>query len=126
MIFFLGGCTGAGKKTFIPADNPNIAYIGRFDKSDPKRPVFMYSGCMIRTVFKGTSITLVMKDDSLRNWFNVMIDDSLFVLKSDHKDSIYLLASGLENKKHTVEIFRRIVSGMGEIPLSLVFIWKEA
>src|SRR5512133_1034913 len=81
-ILFLGGCTGSGKKTFIPADNPNIALIGRFDKSDPKKPVFMYSGCLVRTVFKGTSIALVMKDDSLRNWFNVIIDDSLFVIKA--------------------------------------------
>lgn len=101
------GCTSSDKKTFIPADNPNIAYIGRFDKSDPQKPVFMYSGCIVRTVFKGTSIALVMKDDSLRNWFNVIIDDSLFVIKADRKDSIYLLASGLENKKHTLEIIRR-------------------
>lgn len=103
----LSGCTSSDKKTFIPADNPNIAYIGRFDKSDPQKPVFMYSGCIVRTVFKGTSIALVMKDDSLRNWFNVIIDDSLFVIKADRKDSIYLLASGLENKKHTLEIIRR-------------------
>ncbi len=101
------GCTSSDKKTFIPADNPNIAYIGRFDKSDPQKPVFMYSGCIVRTVFKGTSIALVMKDDSLRNWFNVIVDDSLFVIKADRKDSIYLLASGLENKKHTLEIIRR-------------------
>ncbi len=107
IILLLSGCTGSGKKTFIPADNPNIAYIGRFDKSDPQKPVFMYSGCIVRTVFKGTSIALVMKDDSLRNWFNVIIDDSLFVMKADHKDSIYQLASGLENKKHTLEIVRR-------------------
>lgn len=103
----LAGCSGSGKKTFVPADDPNIAYIGRFDKSDPKKPVFMYSACVVRTVFKGTSIALVMKDDSLRNWFNVIVDDSLFVLKADHKDSIYQLASGLENKKHTLEIIRR-------------------
>jgi lysophospholipase L1-like esterase len=107
LILVVGGCTESGKKTFIPADNPNIAYIGRFDKSDPQKPVFMYSGCIVRTVFKGTSIALVMKDDSLRNWFNVIIDDSLFVIKADHKDSIYQLASGLKNKKHTLEIVRR-------------------
>jgi hypothetical protein len=106
-ILVLSGCTGSSKKTFILADNPNIAYIGRFDKTDPKKPVFMYSGCIVRTVFKGTSVALVMKDDSLRNWFNVMIDDSLFVIKSDHKDSIYQLASGLKNGKHTLEIVRR-------------------
>lgn len=107
LILVLAGCSGSDKKSFIPADDPNIAYIGRFDKSDPKKPVFMYSGCIVRTVFEGTSIALVMKDDSLRNWFNVIIDDSLFVIKADHKDSLYQLADGLKNKKHTLEIIRR-------------------
>jgi lysophospholipase L1-like esterase len=48
-----------------------------------------------------------MKDDSLRNWFNVIIDDSLFVLKADRVDSVYQLVTGLKNEKHTLEIFRR-------------------
>jgi hypothetical protein len=91
----------------MAADNPNIAYIGRFDFSDVKRPVFMYSGCAIRTVFKGTSVELVMKDDSLRNRFTIIIDDSLFVITANKRNSSHLLATGLQNKKHTLEIIRR-------------------
>lgn len=93
-------------KSFISADNKNISYIGRFDFSDKKKPVFMYSGCTIRTVFKGTSVDLVM-DDSHKNWFNVILDDSLFTIKTDKEDNIYPLARNLKKGKHTLEIIRR-------------------
>jgi hypothetical protein len=104
---WIAACSGNAEKRLFTPDNPNIAYIGRFDFSDRKQPVFMYSGCEIRTVFKGTSVELIMADDSLRNWFNVFIDDSSFVIVADRKDSTYLLASDLQKKKHTLSIIRR-------------------
>ncbi|CAN5193200.1 SGNH/GDSL hydrolase family protein [soil metagenome] len=92
---------------FIPASDPNIQYIGRFDFSDKEKPVFMYSGCMIRTSFTGTSINIILKDDSLRNWFTVKLDDSLFIFKAEKKDGDYMLAQNLSDKKHTLEVSRR-------------------
>jgi lysophospholipase L1-like esterase len=107
LFIMLTACTKTGSKSFIPADNRNISYIGRFDFSNKLKPVFMYSGCAIRTCFNGTSVEMVMKDDSLRNMFNVIIDDSLSIIKTDKNDSIYLLAANLQDKKHTLEIIRR-------------------
>jgi lysophospholipase L1-like esterase len=107
LFLTLTACTQTGSKSFIAADNRKISYIGRFDFSDKLKPVFMYSGCAIRTVFNGTSVEMVIKDDSLRNMFNVIIDDSLSVITTDKKDSIYLLAANLQDKKHTLEIIRR-------------------
>ena len=95
------------EKVLVEASNKNITYIGRFDFSDLQKPVFMYSGCAIRTVFTGTSIDMVMQDDSLRNWFTVILDDSLFVIKTNKKDKRYSLANNLENKMHSIEIIRR-------------------
>jgi len=92
---------------FIPASNPNIQYIGRFDFSEKDKPVFMYSGCDIRTAFTGTSISVLLQDDSLRNWFTVKLDDTLFIFKSDKKEGIYPLAKNLPDKKHTLEVIRR-------------------
>ena len=67
----------------------------------------MYSGSEIRTSFTGTSIQLHLKDDSLRNWFTVKLDDSLFTFQSNNATGIYVLANNLTNKKHTIEISRR-------------------
>ncbi|MEO6328269.1 MAG: SGNH/GDSL hydrolase family protein, partial [Ginsengibacter sp.] len=92
---------------FISASNPNIQYIGRFDFSNKEKPVFMYSGSEIRTGFTGTSIAVLLQDDSLRNWFTVNLDDSTFIFKADKKDGKYLIAQHLADKKHFLEIFRR-------------------
>jgi hypothetical protein len=106
LIVLLPSCN-TGSKKFISADNRNIAFIGRFDLSDKASPVFMYSGSQIRTVFSGTSVEVVLKDDSLRNMFNVTVDDSLFVLTANKPDGVYLLAKNLEDRKHTLQIYRR-------------------
>ena len=90
----------------LPSD-PNIQYVGRFDFSQKEKPVFMYSGCTIRAGFTGSSISVLLYDDSLRNWFTVKLDDSLFIFKADKKDGVYLLAQHLADKKHILEIARR-------------------
>jgi hypothetical protein len=107
MALLLIACDRTGSKSFITADNPNIAFIGRFDFDDKMSPVFMYSGCEIRVTFTGTSVAAVMKDDSLRNMFTVIIDDSLFVLGTNKKDNTYQLADSLQDKRHSLRIIRR-------------------
>jgi lysophospholipase L1-like esterase len=95
------------QKTYVPPSDPNIQYVGRFDFSQKDKPVFMYSGCTIRAGFTGSSISVLFYDDSLRNWFTVKLDDSLFIFKTDKKDGVYLLAQHLADKKHILEIARR-------------------
>ncbi len=92
---------------FISASNANIQYTGRFDFSNKEKPVFMYSGCSIQTAFTGTSISLRLQDDSLKNWFTVKLDDSVFIFPSNKKEAVYQLAQNLTDKKHTIEISRR-------------------
>jgi lysophospholipase L1-like esterase len=67
----------------------------------------MYSGSQIRTVFTGTSVEVILKDDSLRNMFNVTVDDSLFILTTNKPDGVYLLAKDLKEGKHKLQIYRR-------------------
>lgn len=92
---------------FVPASNPNIQFIGRFDFSEKSKPLFMYSGTTIKTSFTGTSVSIKLLDDSLRNWFTVILDDSIFSFEANKKEGVYLLAKNLFNKKHQVEIIRR-------------------
>jgi hypothetical protein len=71
------------------------------------KPAFMYSGCAIRTRFTGTSVEMLMKDDSMRNLFTIVLDDSVFVRSMNEPDSSYLLASGLKDTIHSLNIIRR-------------------
>jgi len=91
----------------IPASNNHIQYIGRFDFTNRDTPVFMYSGCTIRTRFTGTSLVMHLLDDSLRNWFTVKLDDSLFTLHTNRVDGIYPIGNRLTDKQHSIEISRR-------------------
>jgi len=93
--------------THISPSNANIEYVGRFDFSNKEKPVFMYSGTALRIGFTGTSVSVLLQDDSLRNWFTVKLDDSLFIFKADRKDGDYSLGQHLPDKEHTLEIFRR-------------------
>ena len=45
-------------QTYVWPDNEKIKYTGRIDFSDPKMPVFSYSGVTIETEFTGTSVTV--------------------------------------------------------------------
>lgn len=107
LILIIAACSQTGSKKIVPADNKNINLVGRFDLSDKASPVFMYSGSLIRTDFNGTSIEVILKDDSLRNMFNVLIDDSMFVLTTNKPDGVYPLAGNLKDGKHSLEIHRR-------------------
>jgi len=91
----------------VTPDSPDILYTGRFDDSDSLKRVFMYSGSAIGLDFTGTSVDLIMKDDSLRNLYTVILDDSLFIFTANHNDNVYRLAENMEDKKHHVEIIRR-------------------
>ena len=91
----------------VNANDGSIEYVGRFDFADPQRPAFMYSGSMLRAGFTGTSITVRLQDDSLRNWYTVKLDDSVFIFKSDKRDGQYMLARNLRDTKHSIEISRR-------------------
>lgn len=92
---------------FVQANDKSITYTGRFDFTDATKPRFMYSGCAITTGFTGTSIAIKLKDDSLKNWFNVYIDDTLSKFESADSSGIYQLAQGLADTKHTITISRR-------------------
>lgn len=108
LLIILSACS---KKVIVDPsiypDNPNIVYTGRFDFSDSAKPVFMYSGSAIGIDFTGSSISIAMKDDSLRNYFTIVLDDSSFVLHTNRADSTYLLASGLNNTRHHLVVWRR-------------------
>ncbi len=95
----------SGQTNSILANSPNIAFIGRFDFSDPTQIAFMYSGCTIRTIFSGSSIQIVLKEQSA-NYFTIVIDNQVHILKTNAVDSVYTLAENLYDQKHHLDIIR--------------------
>ena len=103
----ISGYTGV-----IDADDPNIQYVGRFDRSDLKKAVFDWSGVYIRAAFKGTSCSIRLDDGE--NLYAVSIDDQEPQVLQTDTSMIYSIASGLTDTVHTVLIEKRTEAFVGK------------
>ena len=101
-----------GSTGIIDADNPNIQYVGRFDRSNPKKVTFDWPGVIIRAAFEGTSCYVWLNDGN--NLYNVTIDNQTpQVLVTDTAD-VYCVASDLADTVHTVLIQKRTEALVGK------------
>jgi hypothetical protein len=100
-------CKAADRDT-VYADNNLIEYTGRIDFADPLAPRFSYSGVSIRASFNGTSISAILDDDTGQNYYNVIVDGQVTsVIHITKGKKTYVLAEGLEDTMHEIELFKR-------------------
>jgi Carbohydrate esterase 2 N-terminal/GDSL-like Lipase/Acylhydrolase family/Secretion system C-terminal sorting domain len=105
----------AGSVDTIPAGNGLIEYTGRIDFSDPDAPKFSYSGVSIRACFTGTSIGMIMDDNTGQNYYNLILDGKLLdTVKITTGKKTYKIADGLENTTHEIEIIKRTEEMFGK------------
>jgi hypothetical protein len=97
----------AGNYDSICPSTPLIEYTGRIDFSNPVAPKFSYSGISIRACFTGSSISVLLNDESNNNQFYVLLDGVCVKrLKVDSGMHTYPVATGLNDTIHEVELFR--------------------
>ncbi|MDB5256711.1 MAG: hypothetical protein JWM14_1406 [Chitinophagaceae bacterium] len=114
-LAFLMNATGMAqnKSIVFPADAPEIVYAGRIDFTNPVRPSFCYSGVSIKTIFTGTELHMLLEDfatgdERTTNYFTVLVDEKVVqTLQTTTGKQSYLLASGLVNQRHSIELFKR-------------------
>lgn len=91
-------------------------FIGYFDTSDTDGPKFAWSNTTIKANFEGTgiSVNLISGGD---NWFNVIIDGVVQtpINVNAGTSSPIILASGLTNSTHTIELVKRTEANVGEV-----------
>ncbi|MDC6364901.1 MULTISPECIES: SGNH/GDSL hydrolase family protein [Flavobacteriaceae] len=100
-------CSTSEKELFVNYSNPNIKYSGRIDSSKAKGVDLYWSGTSIKLNFEGQSVAALFKDETGDNYYNVIIDDSLFIFRPDTLKQYHELATGLSKGKHALEIFKR-------------------
>jgi hypothetical protein len=95
---------------FIPANNPNINYYGRWDMTDSLNPKHSWPGIYIVAGFCGTSIGVRMNDNI--NYYNVYIDGRFFGIfhGSNESEADYILAGSLTNTNHILRFSQRNIS----------------
>jgi lysophospholipase L1-like esterase len=113
LLFILTALSGSSvkvKPSIIIPSHPNIQYMGRVVFNDPDTVDIWWVGTQITANFKGTSVKMIMSNNNeVTHYFNIIVDDALSVLAlpAFSIDSVYTLASGLNNKAHTVKIIKR-------------------
>jgi hypothetical protein len=95
------------QELFVAYDHPQVSFSGRIDTSSAEAATLFWSGTSIRLNFEGQSISAVFEDERGDNYYNVIIDDSLFIFRPEITKSTYVLASDLPQGKHKMEIFKR-------------------
>ena len=107
VVFFTVSCNNQ-KDIFIKYSNPNIDYSGRIDSLNKDGADLWWSGTSVKLNFKGEQIKALLKDSDGDNYYNIIIDDSVFsVLRPDTIKQFYTLAKDLSFSNHTLEIFKR-------------------
>jgi len=110
--FLLVGINSWAQTKFIPANNSNIRYVGRFDFSNPLEARFDWSGVYIQFTFRSAECSVKMSDTG-RNYYNVFVDNQpskTFEVKSD---TTLVIASGLGTQIHKVQIYKRTEGNQG-------------
>lgn len=93
----------AQASSFVPADDPNIVYMGRTSWRTPGSVSFTYPGVSIFADFEGTSLQMKAKPGS--GDFMVEVDSGLpFRIHFAAADSVITLAEGLVDGTHSVRL----------------------
>jgi len=98
----------------VPADDPNIAYIGRIDFADPKKPAFAFPGVQIVARFEGSALDVILSGGGNQNYFNVSVDDlPATVIQGNRSLKAYPIARDLASGEHTVRVWKRTEGNCG-------------
>lgn len=96
--------TPGGPQT-VPATDPRITYVGRFDFSDPAAPTFDWPGVLIEASFTGPALTLLLEDGN--NLYNLTLDGDTSVLWTYRDQASYPVATDLGPGLHTIRLVKR-------------------
>lgn len=101
-------------QTTIKFNDPHIHYMGRVAMRDSAAEL-SWSANAVKINFSGTGVSATLSDERSDNNYNVIVDDSvLSVLHPEKEKKTYVLASGLKNSKHSIELFKRTEWAMGK------------
>ena len=105
----------------VPPSHPLVAYVGRVDLEAPGGPLLGFVGASVTLRFIGTGLTLRLKDygtgtPATTNYYDVTVDGAPpRLLAVTPEQERYVLAHGLTEGEHTIELFKRGESAPGGV-----------
>jgi hypothetical protein len=110
---------------FIKADDGKLGFLGRIDFSNPGSPVIIWQGTRIKANFTGNKVGIKFRDNWGQNFFNVIIDGKIHLLKAEPVENDYMLDETLADGPHELIIFKRTEAIFGHITFKGIFIDKS-
>ncbi len=93
----------------VPFNQKGLSYMGRVEMVENQFAKIFWPGTSVTLNFKGTEVKATFKNGKESSYFYVIVDgdDSNPVkIKPDTIKSTIVLAKGLKNKNHTVQLFK--------------------
>ncbi len=95
----------------IAANDANIQYYGRWDRSDPAVAVAGWGAVYIKASFRAASCAVLLEDGENNFWYK--IDDGEWQALVTDKRRQYALGRGLPAAEHTLTLVRRSEGSFG-------------
>lgn len=123
LVLSLPGC-GEGAPDTTPrtydADDPNLQYTGRIEWTNPKQPRFSLGATYLTARFRGTGVTVRLKDEhrygKWRNYYDAIVD-GMVVKKIRPEDDVtivsYPISTDLPYSEHEVTVVKRTEPNVG-------------
>lgn len=96
----------------ILPDHAYLDYCGRIDFDDPKAPVFVYAGSLVKIRFTGTSVSvrLANRRAYFTDYIGYILDgtEGKFALSEDREAHDYPIADHLSEGEHELLLFKRM------------------
>lgn len=97
---------------YISPNSPQLQYSGRIDFTKETAPIFIYPYSSIETIFTGTTIKILVSNwhQYWNNYLGYIIDgkQEKVLLPKSSKPVTITLAENLEDKEHTLFLFKRM------------------
>ncbi len=109
MALFFQAFSADSEPVLIPYTHEHIYYEGRIGKNSKKKAAEIYwPGSSIALRVDGGSISAILEDQHGENYFNVIVDGlHLGILHLSKGKKEYVLAGGLAEGVHTIELNKR-------------------
>jgi len=98
----------------IQADNPDLLFAGRIDKTDPKNPVMYWGGSQILARFAGTSVKANIRAKDGAQYIAVIDGDEEGEIKTQVSGGVLPIATGLKPGVHSLMLLKNSESAGGE------------
>lgn len=102
---------------------PAVHYVGRYDASDPAHVRLGWSGVGFVVRFTGTGATVHLDDAG--GYLTVVVDGQVQPTLATSGEQDYVLASGLADGEHVIEVYRRTEGSFGATTIADVTLEGE-